>query len=86
MNGSESERIAHEAARLYEHGLAQTLSEAIHEAVEHLGLSGIDLPGTGRVRQHLRGLSMQAMGIEAYTEHVKGVINLRGNRIKRIRR
>ncbi|MCZ6835154.1 MAG: hypothetical protein O7G85_05205 [Planctomycetota bacterium] len=71
---SDSDRIAREAARLYEYGTADSLDQAIQSAAEHLGLTEINLPGVGRVRKHLQGMSMQAMGSEAYADHVREVM------------
>lgn len=74
MASMETDRIAREAARLLETGHTDSMREAIRQAAEDLGLSQARLPGHGRVRQHIRGMTMQAMGGEAYAAAVRGVM------------
>lgn len=72
MKPQRTERVAHEAARLYELGEAQTVGQAIRAAVDLLGTP--DPPVTpGRVRQHIQAMAMQAHGEAGYLEIVRGV-------------
>lgn len=74
MTSKETDLIAREAARLFETGEAASLPEAIAEATERLGLARAEPPGQGRVRQHIRAMSMQALGGAAYAESVRDVM------------
>lgn len=76
MPGTETDRIAHEAARLFASGQADSLSGAIRCAVEALGLHQVPAPSPGRVRQHLQALSMQALGEAGYKEAVEDFLNI----------
>lgn len=63
------DRIAREAARLYEQGRADTIGGAIAHAIHEGSLphvSGDSRPSWGHVRKHLRGMAMQALGSEGY--------------------
>jgi plasmid stabilization system protein ParE len=78
---SDSDRIAREAARLFETGRAESVQDAIRAAAERLGAAGGGalrgpMPGPGRVRQHIRAMAMQEQGGEAYAASVRGIMGL----------
>jgi hypothetical protein len=73
MTDERTDRIAREAARLMAVGEAQSIDQAIRRATESLDLPGAELPGRGRVRQHARAMSMQALGAAGYEESVRHV-------------
>jgi hypothetical protein len=66
-----TEEIAREAARLISKGDVEDLNAAIATAAQRLGLQNAPSPGRGRVRQHVRAMSMQAMGEAAYRGAVR---------------
>lgn len=70
---SNSDRIAREAARLFETGQAQSLNEAVHLAADALHLPRQNLPGSKRVRDHLRAMSMQELGAAGYRAQVEAI-------------
>lgn len=74
MSQEDKDRIAREAARLVETDRVDTVEEAIALATGTLGLSREDAPGPGRVRQHIRAMSMQALGREGYEASVREVL------------
>lgn len=76
MTGTETDRIAHEAARLFASGQVDSLPVAIRHAVEALGLHQAPPPSPGRVRQHLQARSMQALGDVGYQEAVDDFLNI----------
>lgn len=76
MTGTETDRIAHEAARLFASGQVDSLPVAIRHAVEALGLHQVPAPSPGRVRQHLQALSMQALGDVGYQKAVEDFLNI----------
>ena len=76
MHHSQTDRVAREAARLYELGKASTVPEAIRRAMEDLHAASHERPSTGRVREHIRGFAMQSMGAAGYATHVREVLEM----------
>ena len=76
MTGTETDRIAFEAARLFASGQVDSLPVAIRQAVEALGLHQTPPPSPGRVRQHLQARSMQALGDVGYQKAVDDFLNI----------
>lgn len=74
MSQEDKDRIAREAARLVETERVESIDRAISLATESLGLGHEDAPGVGRVRQHIRAMSMQALGHEGYEASVRDVL------------
>lgn len=70
-----ADRIAREAARLIHTGQIDEIDRAIAAAADRVGLAGSRSPGAGRVRQHLQGMSMQAMGDAAYAERRREILS-----------
>ncbi|MHC4992334.1 MAG: hypothetical protein ACYTGC_15280 [Planctomycetota bacterium] len=68
-----ADRIAAEAARLFEDGRAPTVRGAIRLAADRLELADAPWPSVGRVRQHVQARSMQELGAEGYRERVAGI-------------
>ena len=73
MTDYRTDEIAREAARLMEFNCAWSIGEAIRAAASALGYHDVDLPGPGRVRKHVQGLVMQALGSEGYALSVGDV-------------
>jgi len=73
VTDSRTDEIAREAARLIESNRAGSVREAIRSAASALGYRDVDLPGHGRVRKHVQGLAMQALGSEGYARSVGDV-------------
>jgi len=73
VKDSRTDEIAFEAARLMESNRAESIGEAIRAAASALGYHDVDLPGHGRVRKHVQGLAMQALGSEGYARSVSDV-------------
>ncbi len=73
MKDSRTDEIAREAARLMESSRVGGIGEAIRAAASALGYHDVDLPGPGRVRKHVQGLAMQALGGEGYAQSVDDV-------------
>ena len=71
---SAADRIAREAARLYEIGQAESIRAAILAAAASTGLVDCQWPSEGRVRQHMQALAMQALGEAGYLERVRGIL------------
>lgn len=71
-----TDQIAREAARLYELGQASSIGDAIHTAIERLKMAGTPPPSFGRVREHLRGFAMQALGERGYAAGVQRVLEI----------
>ncbi|MHC4948119.1 MAG: hypothetical protein ACYTG1_07640 [Planctomycetota bacterium] len=69
-----TDRIAREAARLLETGEASAIGEAIRAASEALDLADAPRPGAGRVRQHVQGMSMQALGADGYEQRTRAIL------------
>lgn len=65
-----TDRIAQEAARLFDEGQFQSLDAAIRKAADILKLGHVRLPTHGHVRKHVQGRSMQSMGAEAYRNSI----------------
>lgn len=76
MPDERTDRIARRAARLIGTGQVAAVSDAIRTAADVLGLRDAPLPTHGLVRRHVQGMSMQAMGAEAYHESVVAVWRL----------
>jgi hypothetical protein len=70
----ETDRIAREAARRLVDGSAGTVPDAIRRAAEALAITDAPRPGPGRVRAHLRALTMQALGVAGYAQLVRDVL------------
>jgi len=73
VTDSRTDEIAREAARLMESNRSASIGEAIRAAANGLGYHDVDLPGHGRVRKHVQGLAMQALGSEGYAQSVGDV-------------
>jgi hypothetical protein len=73
MSDPRTDEIARQAARLLETGRASSVGEAVRVAVDMLGHHDVPRPGHGRVREHARGMSMQAQGAEAYAASIRDV-------------
>ncbi len=73
MTDFRTDEIAREAARLMASNRAGGIGEAIRAAASALGYHDVDLPGHGRVRTHVQGLAMQALGSEGYARSVGDV-------------
>ena len=69
-----TDTIAREAARIIDAGELQSIRHALRAAAEQLGLRDQPLPGVGRVRLHLQGMSMQQLGDVAYEQSVQEVM------------
>lgn len=76
MTGTDTDRIAQEAAKLFARGQADSLPVAIRQAAEALGLTQATLPSPGRVRKHIQALSMQELGDEGYKNAIKDYLNI----------
>jgi hypothetical protein len=70
------DRIAREAARLFETGRVPTIRRAIERAAADLGLQGTAPPSEGRVRQHLEAMSMQALGEAGHRGRVGRILRI----------
>lgn len=71
------DRIARRAAALVASGRVADLGAAVRLAAESLGFArGAPLPTDGEVREHLRGMSQEAMGAEAYGALVEETLAL----------
>ncbi len=75
MPDDRTDRIARAAARLLALRLAGDIDEAIDAAVVAAG-PGAPRPGWKAVRAHARGMAMQALGREGYTESIRAVWRL----------
>ncbi len=73
MKDFRTDEIAREAARLMASSRVGSIGEAIRAAAGALGYHDVDLPGPGRVRKHVQGLAMQALGSEGYALSVGDV-------------
>jgi hypothetical protein len=76
MVDERTDRIARQAARLIGTGQVAAVADAIRTAADLLGLRDAPLPTHGLVRRHVQGMSMQAMGAEAYDKSVRAVWRL----------
>ncbi len=76
MNDHRTDAIAYEAARLLETGKAPGLVAAIAAAADTLGFGDAPLPSSALVRRHIQGMSMQAMGAEAYEDSIHQVLHI----------
>ncbi len=72
---SDVDRIAQEAARLFDRGKASSLRKAIEAAAASMR-SGERLPSVGQVRRHLQGRAMQALGDEGYRHAVQEYLSV----------
>ena len=71
------DRIARRAAALVASGRVAELGAAVRLAAESLGFArGASLPTVGEVREHLRGMSQEAMGAESYGALVEETLAL----------
>ena len=70
------DKIAREAARLLQSGQAADVRDALRRAIAHLGWQHRDdlsLPSLKRIRDHCRGIAMQALGAEGYQQSIVAV-------------
>jgi hypothetical protein len=74
LSDPRTDQIARQAAMLMHAGRAQNIGQAIRAATDQLRLHGVPLPGHGRVRQHARAMSMQALGDAGYQQSVHDVL------------
>ncbi len=76
VHGSLSEErrdeVARAAARLLRDGRAEDIAGAIRAALR--GQAGADEVTVARVREHARGLAMEALGATGYRQHVAEVL------------
>ncbi|MFG0328806.1 MAG: hypothetical protein ACF8PN_02800 [Phycisphaerales bacterium] len=70
MLDSRTDEIAREAARLLETGTLTRLDEAINAAAERLRFEEAPRPSRKLVRDHARGIAMQALGAEGYRARI----------------
>jgi hypothetical protein len=60
-----SDALAREAAKLIATGQVDSIDEALERVAAYMPSRGA-MPGHGRVRQHLQGMTMQRLGKEGY--------------------
>jgi len=75
-----TDRIAREAARLVLEGGAETVRDAIRQSTWLLDRlhaaeprAAVDLPTVKLVRDHVRGMRMQELGLEGYRERIVSI-------------
>ncbi len=76
MPDQRTDRIAHEAARLLDTGRMHDVAEAIRAAADGLGCGDAPRPGPGRVRRHVRGMQLQALGDREYEASIGRVLRV----------
>lgn len=72
MSSDRADQIAREAARLFELGQAGSVRDALRRAVDTLGTVNPPVT-TGRVRQHIQAMHMQASGQAGYYADVRHI-------------
>jgi hypothetical protein len=70
---SKRDEVARDAARLLRDGRATDVKSAIRSALR--GAEGADEVSVARVREHARGLALEAMGSSGYSEHVAAILS-----------
>lgn len=73
LHGERRDEIAREAARLLRDGRAEDIPSAIRAALR--GAPGAEEIPASSVREHARGLALEALGAEAYREQVAEVLD-----------
>lgn len=74
MMDERTESVAQAAARLMVTGRCDDVRTAIAQAMEQRAHAGAARPGEGRVRQHIRAMTMQALGGAGYAASVRSVL------------
>lgn len=66
MIDDRTDEIAREAAWLLDSGRAADVAHAVRSAAGSLGYADVPLPGPGRVRRHVQGRALEALGEDGY--------------------
>lgn len=72
LSESQRDEVARDAARLLRDGRAASVADAVRAALR--GGGGAEQVSVARVRDHARGLAMEALGAQGYEAHVASVL------------